>query len=124
MKKRFYFLALAACLFFNSCASVDSRDLSTNQNILLIVNDEPLYSEEFIKISSHYEEIGLTETEIIEGMILELITLQQAESFSISVSQDEIDSRINELSAIEESFFYEKAIEQYGSVDEYKQSLY
>lgn len=124
MKKRLYFLVLVVSLFLNSCASVDSSDMSINQNILLTVNNEPLYSEELNKISSHYAEIGLTETEIIEGMVLELITLQQAESFSISVSQNDIDSRTNELSTLGESFFYEKAMEQYGSEEKYKQSLY
>lgn len=126
MTKKVLICIMTLCLLFSGCTKNESNEnLSTsNENILLTVNGEPIYEEELEQIKSKYEENGLTESEIVEGMILELITLQQADEFMISVSQEEIDVRYDELVELEQSLFYEKAIEQYGSEEKYKEALY
>lgn len=123
MIKKSIILFLLICLLFSGC-SHNSNIHEDNKEILLTINDEPLYAEELEKIISQYEEKGLTETEIIEGMILELVTLQQADEFSVSVSDEDVNSIVDELSNLEQTLFYEKALEQYGSEDTYKQAVY
>ena len=46
------------------------------------------HSEEILP---KYKENGLTKTEIVEGMVLELATIQQADNLSVSVNQKEVE---------------------------------
>ena len=52
------------------------------------------HSEEILP---KYKENGLTKTEIVEGMVLELATIQQADNLSVSVNQKEVEERYDEL---------------------------
>lgn len=131
MTKKILIPIMALCLLLSGCTKSKSTEKAptetastSSKNVLLTVNGEPIYKEELEKIKSKYEKNGLTESEIVEGMILELITLQQADELSISVSQEDVDSRYNELVDLEQPLFYEKAIEQYGSEENYKDALY
>ncbi len=124
MTKKFLIPIIVLSLLLSGCNKNESNASISNKNVLITVNGEPIFEEELEKIKLKYEEKKLTDSEIIEGMILELITLQQADKFSISISQEDVDSRYNELVNLEQSLFYEKAIEQYGSEENYKDSLY
>ena len=79
------------------------------------------HSEEILP---KYKENGLTKTEIVEGMVLELATIQQADNLSVSVNQKEVEERYDELVELEEPVFHQKAIKQYGTEEKLKQALY
>lgn len=113
---------LAICLLFTGCSKKTIENTS-EENVLLTVNGEKIYAKELEQISPKYEDAGLTQEEILEGMVLELLTLQQADTFSITVSQDEVDSRFHDLTDLE-SLFYEKALEQYNTEEQLKKALY
>ena len=66
-----------------------------------------------VEILPKYKEYGLTKTEIVEGMVLELATIQQADNLSVSVNQKEVEERYDELVELEEPVFHQKAIKQY-----------
>ena len=85
-----------------------SKSGYSKKDILLTVNGEALYQEEFDKIFAKYKEKGLTEAEILEGMVLELVTLEKADDFSVSVSEEDVQARYEELLALYESLFQGK----------------
>ena len=117
MMKKVSLLLLALTFLLISCAKKDS-------DILLTVNKEPIFNEELERIKTKYSDYGLTETEIVEGMILELVTLQQADELAISVAQDEANTRYDELIDLGQPLFLEKVITQYGNNENYKKALY
>ena len=117
MMKKVSLLLLALAFLFISCAKKDS-------DILLTVNKEPIFNEELERIKTKYTDYGLAEDEIVEGMILELVTLQQADELAVSVAQDEVNTRYDELINLGQPLFLEKAITQYGNDDNYKKALY
>ena len=122
--KKLIIPALAICLSLAGCSSTGASQDIPKKDILLTVNGEALYQEEFDKISAKYKEKGLTEAEILEGMVLELVTLEKADDFSISVSEEDVQARYEELLALDQSLFQEKALEQYGSEDAFLEALH
>lgn len=122
--KKLIIPALAICLSLAGCSSTGASQDIPKKDILLTVNGEALYQEEFDKISAKYKEKGLTEAEILEGMVLELVTLEKADDFSVSVSEEDVQVRYEELLALDQSLFQEKALEQYGSEDAFLEALH
>lgn len=122
--KKLIIPALAICLSLAGCSSTGASQDIPKKDILLTVNGEALYQEEFDKISAKYKEKGLTEAEILEGMVLELVTLEKADDFSVSVSEEDVQARYEELLALDQSLFQEKALEQYGSEDAFLEALH
>lgn len=122
--KKLIIPALAICLSLAGCSSTGASQDIPKKDILLTVNGEALYQEEFDKISAKYKEKGLTEAEILEGMVLELVTLEKADDFSVSVSEEDVQARYKELLALDQSLFQEKALEQYGSEDAFLEALH
>lgn len=122
--KKLIIPALAICLSLTGCSSTGASQDIPKKDILLTVNGEALYQEEFDKISAKYKEKGLTEAEILEGMVLELVTLEKADDFSVSVSEEDVQARYEELLALDQSLFQEKALEQYGSEDAFLEALH
>lgn len=122
--KKLIIPALAICLSLAGCSSTGASQDIPKKDILLTVNGEALYQEEFDKISAKYKEKGLTEAEILEGMVLELVTLEKADDFSVSVSEENVQARYEELLALDQSLFQEKALEQYGSEDAFLEALH
>lgn len=119
MKKYFLMWTILISIL---CAGCSQNNMESD--VLLCVNGEKIFDYELQQISEKYSEMGLEQDEIIEGMILEVVTLQQAKNLSLSINQNDVDERLNELKNMEETLFYEKAIEQYGTEDEYKKALY
>ncbi len=122
--KKLIIPALAICLSLTGCSSTGASQDIPKKDILLTVNGEAVYQEEFDKISAKYKEKGLTEAEILEGMVLELVTLEKADDFSVSVSEEDVQARYEELLALDQSLFQEKALEQYGSEDAFLEALH
>ncbi len=122
--KKLIIPALAICLSLAGCSSTGASQDIPEKDILLTVNGEGVYQEEFDKISDKYKEKGLTEAETLEGMVLELVTLQKADDFSVSVSEEDVQARYEELLALDQSLFQEKALEQYGSEDAFLEALH
>lgn len=122
--KKLIIPALAICLSLAGCSSTGASQDIPKKDILLTVNGEALYQEEFDKIFAKYKEKGLTEAEILEGMVLELVTLEKADDFSVSVSEEDVQARYEELLALDQSLFQEKALEQYGSEDAFLEALH
>ncbi len=97
--KKLIIPALAICLSLAGCSSTGASQDIPKKDILLTVNGEALYQEEFDKISAKYKEKGLTEAEILEGMVLELVTLEKADDFSVSVSEELYQEEFDKISA-------------------------
>lgn len=119
MNRRILILSLIICILLSGCSKNNA-----DKGVLLTVNGEKIYEEELEEILPKYKENGLTKTEIVEGMVLELATIQQADNLSVSVNQKEVEERYDELVELEEPVFHQKAIKQYGTEEKLKQALY
>ncbi|BCJ94921.1 hypothetical protein acsn021_24900 [Anaerocolumna cellulosilytica] len=113
----------AAILVFHLCFK--EKTLSTavaleESDILLTVNKEELYVSELNKMKEQYP--AMSDKELIEGMILEALILEEAEKRNIQVTEAEVIERL-ELLKLENHNLYEIAIKQYESEENYKKAL-
>lgn len=130
MKKSLLIVLIFICISLISCnkipknkeKSVESPKI-IDQSVLLNVNGQAIYKEELNRIRPSYEEMGLGEREIIEGMILELVTLQEVGKIPLSIGEEEVNKRYEELLSLDKMNFHEKIMKQYGSEEKYKEAL-
>lgn len=88
--------------------------------VIATVNGDPVYQSDCDRISELGT--GLTNDEIIELVMKELIVYQEAEVLGFVIGDDIVESRILSLKA-EMPDLYSLCIEQYGSEVAYKKAL-
>ena len=100
-------LSLSVCL--SGCKTGDA---------LFIVNGEPILDRDYDRIKYNYE---YSDEEIFEGLILEMLVLQYGKKGNISVSDAYIENAVQTVKEMD--LIYEKAIETYGTLENYKEAL-
>ena len=95
---------------------------NSKDSILLIVNGEKVYKKDFLNIKENYVDTDYTDTELLEGMVLELLVLQEANYYSVSVTDKEIDKKIDGLKNLNE-IYYNKAMEKYKTEEKLKDAF-
>lgn len=85
---------------------------------LFSVNGELITKEDYDRVKDNYD---YTDYEILEGLILETLVLQQSEEFGIKADYAYIKDLAVQSQEMEE--IYKKAIETYGSVKAYEKAL-
>lgn len=88
--------------------------------VIATVNGDPVYQSDYDRISEL--STGLTNDEIIELVMKELIVYQEAKTLGFVIEDDIVESRISSLKT-EMPDLYLLCIEQYGSEVAYKKAL-
>ena len=87
MRKHFYIIAML-CLILHGC----TKETGNNEP-LIKVNKDIIMVDVYDSVREEYAYSKFTDTEIIEGLILETIVLQQQHIYSIEVSDAEVIDR-------------------------------
>ena len=129
LKRRIFILLFIFLLLLCSCQGNDvdiGNSAQEDNEILVIVNGEKIWYSEFEQTKERYAlQNELTDTDLIEGIILEAIVLGIAEKYDIIVTEKEVDEMLDELKRLDENgMFYDKVIEIYGTVEKVKEAYY
>lgn len=118
MKRKIVFMSIlmaVLCIVIIYCIKSHEKEL-----IVATVNGEPVYQSDLDRVS----ELGtnITNDEIIELVMKELIVYQEAKNLGFNIEDDVVESRILSLKE-EMPELYLLCIEQYGSEEAYKKAL-
>lgn len=94
--------------------------LNNKDKVILKINDENIFESEFKETKNKYPDFD--DKTILEYIITELLVIQQADELNISISDTQVEENINSLKNMSDDF-YDKAIEQYGNIENYKKAL-
>ena len=111
-------LAVVLSVILFSMEKDDSADVE--DDILLTVNGEELMMSTLEDVSMNYPD--KSETQLIDGLILESLVLQKVDEFKIQVSDEVVETKLSDLKANHKNL-YDLAIEQYHSEALYKVAL-
>lgn len=96
-KKRLliYSLCLVFCMVMCcSCKGENAYPNLSEDDVLVIVNDEPILHSEIDFVYEQYKETNISYDDIVEDSILEILAIQQADNFGIVVTEEDIDDSI------------------------------
>ena len=88
------FLIFTICTVCCSCKSAKGNLRSPTGEILVTVNNEEILESEISYVYRQYENTNITFDKIVEDSILEILAIQQAANFGITVSEEDIDDSI------------------------------
>ncbi|BFH11560.1 SurA N-terminal domain-containing protein [Paenibacillus melissococcoides] len=94
---------------------------------LIQVNGEVISHEDIQNVLQRYEDKGqfvhVSEEDVVKSAIEEVLVLQEAEKLGIKVDEAELDHKIEALKNMNHNLFYDLAIKQYGTIDNYREAL-
>ena len=116
------------CIFLSCMIGLTGCKNKVNDNkdyILLEVNGNPVMNSELQQVKKQYEQMGFSEIELLEGIVLENIVLSEVDNYHLTVTDDEVNDLFGSLKELNEGdIFYEKALKIYGSDDAIKEKYY
>lgn len=107
------FLIIAICI-------LDILFEKESHNVIAKVNGEDILLENLEIAEKEYE--SFNREELIEALILETLVLQKADDFNITVTQNELDEKMNMVEQMGE-LINNKILEKYNDMDNYKKAL-
>ncbi|WDV45636.1 DUF4362 domain-containing protein [Clostridiaceae bacterium M8S5] len=119
-------LAIVCIIIIVGVFYIGYKRIEESNKIVAKVNNEPIYREDIervIKLNSNTSSSNnITEKDIINAAIKEMIVIQEAKTIGIEISDDELEKSIMTLKN-EHADLYEIVIKQYESEENYKQKL-
>ncbi|MBG9794117.1 hypothetical protein ABD76_17045 [Paenibacillus dendritiformis] len=116
----FYLSIFLFSLVLSSCSG--KPDFS-----LIQVNGEVISHKEIQTVLQRYEDKGqfvrVSEEDVVKSAIEEVLVLQEAGKLGITVDEAELDHKIEALKEMNQNLFYDLAIKQYGTIDNYREAL-
>ena len=104
------FLIFTICTVCCSCKSAKGNLRSPTEEILVTVNNEEILESEISYVYRQYENTNITFDKIVEDSILEILAIQQAANFGITVSEEDIDDSIlifqNQYPSLSNQFYF------------------
>lgn len=91
--------------------------------ILLTVNGEEIYNKDFLRTKEYYNTKNYTDKELLEGIVLERLVLQKADYYSIDVTDEEVNEKIEELKKLGD-IYYKNALDKYKTEEKFKEAMY
>ncbi|RJG21723.1 SurA N-terminal domain-containing protein [Paenibacillus thiaminolyticus] len=94
---------------------------------LIQVNGEIISHEEIQNVLQRYEDKGefikVSEEDVVNSAIEEVLVLQEAGKLGITVDEAELDHKMDALKNMNQNLFYDLAVKQYGDIDNYREAL-
>jgi len=118
--KMLIIVVLGLIILLSSYAN-ETSVISNYENILVRVNDDFVYRERVDLVYLDHEGTTVTYERIINDTILELLVVQQAPRFGISLSDEELQNIMESFEEIEPEFFND-AVETFG-INELREKL-
>lgn len=128
LKRAFILLAAFSVLLLsgcNNCNIINSTKNSNEDSIMMVIDGEKIWHSELERTKKIYAETSLSETELLEGIILETIVLGAAKDYKVSVIEKEVNEKFESLIDLDGGgLFYNKALETYGTDEKIKEAYY
>lgn len=112
MKKAFYTVAMLL-VFLLICSSCSHSKSEIPKDVIASVNGELILKSEIDPVFQQYKDTDITYEKIVEDTILEILVLQQAEQFNVSISDKELDEIILKYKE-EQPDLYNDSVSVYG----------
>ncbi|HON08530.1 MAG TPA: hypothetical protein PLW02_10580 [Verrucomicrobiota bacterium] len=102
------FIVLVSIIAFVKINNMPSEP-DTNSDILVKVNNDYILKSEIDPVYEQFKDSNVAYDKIVEDTISEILVIQQASKFRLSVTEDNIDNEIKRFKEEQEAY-YEKAL--------------